>query len=105
MSALRRTLTSSDVEETKDASGTESDSSSSSDISEWESESFSTTPSNHRRYRSGSHPDMSMQAPAWTRIWQEMGLVARLVVLLVTPFAARQLGSILSRRLWARLFG
>jgi hypothetical protein len=103
MSALKRTLTSSDIEGTNGQ--LESDSSSTTDISEWETDSLSVATSNHRRYRSGSQPDMALQASSWNRIWQEMGLVARLLLLIVTPFAARQLGSMFSRRMWAHLLG
>lgn len=62
----------------------------------------------HRRYRSGSQPDIIAPGGRWAavrRAWSELSLVARIVILLVTPFAARQLGSLVSRRLWSRFVG
>lgn len=46
--------------------------------------------------------------PTWTaikRAWTDLSIIAKLVILIVTPFAARQLGSWTARRMWTRWFG
>ena len=117
MSGLKRTLTASDVEESTaaDDSGSDTSTCSSSIVStdnDWEAASISAAGSRHRRYRSGSQPDF-FDGPTtdggWVvaakRAWGELGFVARLIVMLVTPMAARQFGSMVARRLFGRWFG
>ena len=39
------------------------------------------------------------------QVWTDLSLIVKLVILIVTPFAARQLGSWAARRMWTRWFG
>lgn len=113
MSGLKRTLTASDVEDSIEVDSSDSTSTCSSDIlstdNEWEAASLSAaTGSGHRRYRSGSQPDFQTDhgwMVAVKKTFADLGAVVRLVVLMVTPMAARQFGSMMARRLFSGWFG
>jgi hypothetical protein len=121
MSGLKRTLTASDIEDSHHAGGSSdfegtdcTDSatslSSTAETTEWEEAASASATSHHRRYRSGSGPDIRIQEPASWRVslvkaWDELGFALKLVIMIVTPIAARQLGSMTARRLFSRWFG
>ena len=117
MSNLRRTMTLDDVEQLKKTIDEHKEGSGSSDEEWTDEEAFETEPkiqntTRHRRYRSGTQPDYytitgSDQEENSTKlsVFKELSMIFTITLLIVTPIAARQLGSLLARRLLSRIFG
>ena len=116
MNNLRRTMTLDDVEQLKKTIDEDREGSGSSD-EEWTDEETlemnkveNTT--RHRRYRSGTQPDYYTitgldheDNPNKLSVFKELSMIFTITLLIVTPIAARQLGSLLARRLLSRIFG